>query len=102
MATDEAIITRNGITNLHSRYCWAFGNSHARSFFFERVAGVVDDDQIVNRMNGYENMEYLRHDMPILLEDLPVMARLRIWFLHNGPPPHFPHLTIQGTLDRTG
>lgn len=101
LVTDESIFTRNGITNLHNTHVWDLENPHAtlRNNFQDRFslnvwAGIVDDRLIgpfilPNRMDGLQYLHFLRNDLPVLLEDVPYAVRLRMWFLHDGAPPHF-------------
>lgn len=101
LVTDEAIFTRNGITNLHNTHVWAIENPHAvvRNHFQHRFslnvwAGIVDERLIgpfilPNRMDGLQYLQFLRNDLPGLLEDVPLEVRGRMWFLHDGAPPHY-------------
>lgn len=101
LATDESIFTRNGITNLHNTHVWSFENPHAmvqtnfqHRFSLNMWAGIVDERLIgpfilPDRMDGHQYLEFLQNDLPLLLEDVPLAVRARMWFLHDGAPPHF-------------
>ena len=34
--------------------------------------------------------DFLTNDLNILLEEVPLDLILRMWFMHDGAPPHFP------------
>lgn len=99
--SDEAIFSRRGVTNMHNSHVYSDENPHAienRSFQREfRVnvwLGIIDSLVIgpvflPERLNGDNYLEFLRDELPLLLEDLPLITRNRMWFMHDGAPPHF-------------
>lgn len=111
LATDEAIFTRNGIHNIHNTHIWEMENPHAikRAHFQHRFslnvwAGIVNDHLIgpiilPNRMDGLQYLEFLQNNLPELLEDIPLAVRLRMWFLHDGAPPHY-RLVVRNYLNQ--
>jgi hypothetical protein len=38
---------------------------------------------------SYHYRDFLLHDPPKLLEDVPLAARARMWYMHDGAPAHF-------------
>ena len=101
LVTDEAIFTRNGIHNFHNTHYWSLENPHVtrRTHFQQRFsvnvwAGIVNGILIGpfildNRLTGALYFQFLRHNLPVLLEEVPLNVRQRMWFLHDGAPPHF-------------
>lgn len=87
LATDESTFTRNGIFNFHNNHVWAVENQHAvrRSNFQHRFslnvwAGVVNGMLIgpyffPPRLTGDIYLDFLRHHLPELLEDVPLNVR---------------------------
>jgi hypothetical protein len=39
--------------------------------------------------NHYQ--DFLMHDLPKLLEDVPLAVRALMWYIHDGAPEHFSH-----------
>lgn len=99
--TDEACFTRRGMTNFHNEHVYAEENPHAtrpRHFQHEiRInvwAGIIGSNLIgpvffPNHLNAERYLLFLQETLPELLEDLPLDLRRRMWFLHDGAPPHF-------------
>jgi hypothetical protein len=42
-----------------------------------------------HRFTGNHYREFLLHDLPKLLEDVPLAVRARMWYMHDGAPAHF-------------
>jgi len=42
-----------------------------------------------NNLTGNTYEAFLRHELPGLLEDIPLMIRIQMYFLHDGAPPHY-------------
>lgn len=99
--TDEAGFTRNGIFNFHNNHVWADENPHAtvqrahqQQFSLNVWAGIIDRHLIgpvflPQRLNGEIYRNFLQHELPPLLENLPLLLRAQMWFMHDGAPPHF-------------
>lgn len=109
--TDEACFTRRGVTNIHNNHVYSNANPHAiasRHFQHEfRInvwAGIVDHHLIgpvilPNRLNGENYLDFLRNTFPNLIEDLPLLLRHEMWFMHDGAPPHF-SVNVRNYLDQ--
>jgi hypothetical protein len=41
------------------------------------------------RLTGNYNWDFLLHDLPKLLEHVPLPVRARMWYIHDGAPAHF-------------
>lgn len=99
--TDEAIFTNNGVINFHNNHVWADENPHAvvqsrhqHRFSLNVWLGVLGDRLIgpaflPNRLNGELYLGFLNDTLPPLLENVPLNDRVRLWFMHDGAPPHF-------------
>lgn len=105
--TDEANFSRNAIRNFHNNHLWADENPHAvmethyqEQFSVNVWAGIVGDFLIgpfflPGRLDGQSYRRFLEDNLPILLEDVPLLLRQQIWFMHDGAPAHFSILARQ-------
>ena len=118
MFTDEAQFNRNGVNNTHNFHVWGDDNPHAtvESNFQQRVSVnvwcAVLDDQLIGsfilegRLTGEAYLRFLQEELPQLLEDVPLDKRSRMYYQHNGAPPHssrgyiFPELSFPRAMDR--
>lgn len=99
--TDEAGFGHNGIFNLHNEHYWCDENPHLvvehgyqNKFAVNVWAGIIGDHLIgphffPQRLNGAIYLDFLRNQLPILLEDVPLGVRNEMWLLHDGAPPHY-------------
>jgi len=103
MFTDESQFNRDGVNNTHNSHVWADENPHAtvESNFQQRfsvnVWCAVVDDQLIGpfilegRLTGEAYIRFLLEELPRLLEDVPLNKRGRMYFQHDGAPPHSSH-----------
>jgi hypothetical protein len=42
-----------------------------------------------HRLTGSHYRDFLLHDLPKLLEDVPLAVGARMWYMHDGAPAHF-------------
>lgn len=110
--TDEANFSRNAIMNFHNNHVWAEDNPNAimQSGFQDRFSvnvwvGIVGDYLIGPyflplRLDGNSYRHFLEHQLPLLLEEVPLGLRHQIWFMHDGAPAHFSRLA-RDFLDTT-
>jgi hypothetical protein len=42
-----------------------------------------------HRPTGNHYQDFLLHDLPKLLEGVPLEVRVRTWYMHDGAPKHF-------------
>lgn len=98
--TDEAKFSRAGIVNLHNTHIWADENPHAivrfrhqHEFSLNVWAGILGDHLVFSFLpqilNGERYLYFLRTELPVLLEDIPLEQRLNSWFMMDGAPSHF-------------
>lgn len=99
--TDEANFSRNSIQNFHNNHLWAEENPHAvtethfqHQFSVNVWAGIIGDHLIgpfflPGRLDGRSYRNFLETELPILLEDVSLLLRNQMWFMHDGAPAHF-------------
>lgn len=99
--TDEAMFTQEGIFNSHNTHYWAHENPHRTRphayqtrFSVNVWAGLLGEHLIgpyliPDRLTGNTYLNFLRHVLPELLQNLPGHLRRRMWFQHDGAPAHF-------------
>lgn len=109
--TDEANFSRNSIQNFHNNHLWAQENPHAitevhhqHQFSLNVWAGIIGDFLIgpfflPPRLDGNIYRYFIEHELPALLEDIPIIMRNQLWFMHDGAPAHFSR-TAREYLDR--
>lgn len=95
--SDEASFTKEGIFNSRNSHIWDDENPHAvvqkgyqQRFSVNIWAGIVGDRLIgpyllPQRLTGAIYLNFLRHVLPELLEDVPP----QMWLQHDGAPAHF-------------
>ena len=99
--TDEAQFTRDGIFNFHNQHNWMEDNPHAivqsrhqHQFSINVWAGIIGNELIgphilPRRLTGNAYAYFLEHDLPRLLDVIPLETRDLMWLMHDGAPPHF-------------
>ena len=58
-------------------WCGLLGNKFVEPFVFD------------NNLTGNTYEVFLRNELPGLLEDIPLMIRSKMYFQHDGAPPHY-------------
>lgn len=98
--TDESMFTRNGINNSHNEHTWSLQNPHAvrirgfqQRFSMNTWCGILNGQllpiQILpNRLNAAAYLAFLENDLQDLLDDIPIGLHNRMWYQHDGAPPH--------------
>ncbi|KAJ4425821.1 hypothetical protein ANN_27447 [Periplaneta americana] len=67
-------------------------------------AGIIGDrlrvgpHALVNRLTGQAYTNFLENTIPHVLEDIPLINRQHIHFLHDGAPAHFSRTAPEGNL----
>ncbi|XP_045771282.1 uncharacterized protein LOC123871479 [Maniola jurtina] len=99
--TDECSFVRTGVFNSHNEHVWSVINPHATkpSHFQHRWrinvwAGIIGDKIIgpcflTQTMNGGNYLRFLREELSEELDELNLNLVRRLWFQHDGAPPHF-------------
>lgn len=99
--TDESTFHNDGFMNSHNYHHYSDINPHLTrevdrqhrwslntwgGILGQYVVGPFFFDR---HLNSQVYSDFLRHDLPILLEDIPLMVRQRMWFQHDGAPAHY-------------
>ena len=96
--TDETGYTRSAVFNSHNTHIYFDENSHPRQEVrFQRrfsinVCGGIINDRLVGpkRLNAAQYREFLNNVLEEQLDvEVPLGERVRMWYLHDGAPPHF-------------
>jgi len=99
--SDEAQFNRDGVNNTHNSHVWVDENPHVtvesnfQLHFNVNVWCAVLDDQLIGpfilegRLTGEAYLRFLQEELPRLLEDVLLNKRGRLYFQHDGAPPHF-------------
>jgi hypothetical protein len=99
--TDEALFTRDGINNTRNSHTLANENPHAvvecnfqHRFSVNVWCGVLHKYLTgpyftEGRLTSVQYIHFLLHKLPLLLEDVPLASRVRMWIQHDGTPPHY-------------
>lgn len=99
--TDESLFTKEGIFNSHNLHHWATENprlarvtSTQRRFSCNVWAGIIGERIIGphffdGHLNGETYLDFLRNDLPRLLDGLDPDQRRDMIFQHDGAPPHY-------------
>jgi hypothetical protein len=68
-------------------------------------AGIVGDclvgpHVLPHRLTGNHYRDFLLHNLPNLLEDVPLAVRARMWYMHDGTPTYFSR-AVRDVLNNT-
>ncbi|XP_066601289.1 uncharacterized protein [Prorops nasuta] len=108
--TDESTFTPNGIFNSRNYIVWREENPHAArecAFQYRYTvnvwAGLIGNNIIgpyflPPRLNGEVYADFLREQLGVLLEDVPLHVWNNLIFQHDGAPPHY-RLNVRSTLN---
>lgn len=110
MFSDEATFHKNGCVNRHNFHYYSDVNPHLlRTVSQQRwslnvwgavVGPIVIGPHFFNgRLNGRIYHDFLENELPVLLENVPLDIRQKIWFQQDGAPPHF-SANVREWLDR--
>lgn len=99
--SDESIFTRDGITNFHNEHFWSLENPHRirnrkfqRRFSINIWCGIFNGrilplQVLPQRMNADSYLVLLENEVDEILDDIvPLNLRNRMWYQHDGAPPH--------------
>ncbi|XP_022165622.1 uncharacterized protein LOC111030441 [Myzus persicae] len=98
--TDEAVFTKDGIFNQHRSHLWSEENPHAirirgsqYKFSINIWCGLVGNTllgphELPARLNGQGFLYFIVHQLPVLLENVPLEEQETMWFMLDGAPPH--------------
>jgi hypothetical protein len=74
-------------------------------FSINMLAGIVRDwlvgpHVVPHRLTGSHYQDFLSHDLPKLLQVVPVAVKARMWYIHDGAPAHFSRV-VRDILNNT-
>jgi len=99
--SDEATFQSTGALNRHNSHYWSQGNphwtqhiDHQHRWSVNVWCGIVDGQVIGpyffdGTVTGQSYFQFLQNEFPVLLENVPLDTRLRMWFQQDGAPAHF-------------
>lgn len=100
MFSDEATFKNNGELNRHNSHYWSDTNPHwhrhldnQNRWSLNVWCGIVNGHLIGpyffdQNLNGQIFLEFLRNQLPVLLEDVELRTRMRVWIQLDGAPAH--------------
>ena len=103
--SDETRFNNNGIVNRHNCHYWASENPHwLRETNFQHIWGInvwcgIINSQIIGpkfyegNLNSQIYLEFLVNELPVLLEDVLLVVKERMYFQQDGAPPHNVRIT---------
>lgn len=91
--------SRNAIRNFHNNHFWDYENPHAfvesgfQQFSVDIWAGIIGDHLmgphfLPHWLNGVMYRQFFEETLPGLLEDVPLLTRRNMWFMHDGAPTY--------------
>lgn len=99
--SDEATFRKNGNVNRHNFHYYSDKNpvftremDHQHRWSLNVWGGIIGDFIVGpfffdGSLTGIKYEHFLRNDLPILLEDVPLNLRATMWLQHDGAPPHY-------------
>lgn len=103
--TDEAQFTLEGITNCHNSYVWSynnpyptFENNYQHRYSVNVWCGLLNNQLIgpyitEGQLTGNYYLYFLQNELPLLLEDVPVKFRAKMWLQQEGTPYFYGQVT---------
>lgn len=98
MFSDEALFTKHGVFNVHNSHEWSRENPHLIRKHYTQFRfsvnvwlGAVNGHLIgphifPNTLNGNMYLDFLQNILPNLLQNINIR---RMYFQHDGAPPHY-------------
>lgn len=108
--SDEATFKSNGNINRHNMHYFSVENPHwvrqvdNQNKWSINVWGGIIGSHIIGpfffeeQLTGQVYLNFLRNELPILLENLNLATRTQFWFQHDGAPPHY-HRDVRNYLN---
>lgn len=110
--SDEATFHSDGSVNRHNMHYWSQTNPHwmqevnHQGHWSVNIWCGILNGQIIGpfffdqSLNGERYLNFLRNELPILLEDVPLGIRRHMYFQHDGCPAHY-SLDVRNYLNTT-
>lgn len=108
--TDEARFHNNGTVNHHNTHYWSDTNPHWVNECNKQIrwginvwCGIINDRLIgpyffENNLNGNSYLNFLKNELPLLIEEISLDQRLNMIWQHDGAPAHN-MLAVRALLD---
>lgn len=99
--TDETTCKRDGYLNLHNLHSWSVENPHLMredrsqySFKINLWTGILNRKiigpcELPENLTGEVYLNFLHHNLPDLLEDVPLNILREMWYQGDGCPAHY-------------
>ncbi|CAK1590996.1 unnamed protein product [Parnassius mnemosyne] len=99
--TDESQCRRNGYLNLYNIHNWQLENPHEtredRSQYMFKInlwtgifnGSILGPIELPPTLNGENFLAFLQHQLPTLLENVPLQTRATMWYQNDGCPAHY-------------
>lgn len=99
--SDESACKRDGYLNLHNIHSWQLVNPHEKredrsqhQFKINLWTGIFNGEivgpfELPATLNAEMYLDFLENHLPILLEDVPIDLRRRMWYQNDGCPAHY-------------
>ncbi|VEN35013.1 unnamed protein product [Callosobruchus maculatus] len=110
--SDESACKRDGYLNLHNIHSWQLENPHeiredrSQHQFMVNLWTEIHNGCIIGpfelpaTLNAEIYLDLLQNHLPILLEDVPLESRRRMWLQQDGCPAHYGR-AVRAYLDET-
>lgn len=108
--TDECSFTNRGEVNRHNMHYWSKENphwlrevEHQRQWSVNVWCGIMGGRIFgpfffEGTLTGSRYANFLQQELPVLLENVPLVQRLQMWYQHDGCPAHYSQ-TARDILD---
>ena len=105
--TDEAHFTCDGVNNTRNSHLSGRDNPHGtvesnyqHCFSVNVWCGIIGDQLIgpyifPQRLTGAIYANFMRDELPALLENVPLQTPQQMYYQHDGAPPHFSQVLTQ-------
>lgn len=99
--TDESTFKKDGYMNLHNLHEWHVENPHLmredRSQYRFKInmwtgilnGSIIGPFELPENLDGAAYLDFLQHQLPNLLEDVPLSIYRDMWFQQDGCPAHY-------------
>jgi hypothetical protein len=110
--TNKVHFTHDGVNNTRNSHLWGRDNPHGtvkskylHCFSINVWCGLIGDQLIgpyifPQHLAGVIYFNFLRDELPALLDNVPPQTRRQLYYQHDGAPPHFSQVVRQ-YLDHT-
>lgn len=99
--SDESTCKKDGYFNMHNLHSWQLTNPHLvredRSQYQFKInlwtgilnGNIIGPFELPGTLTADSYLNFSRHDLPTLLENVSLEERRRMWLQHDGCPAHY-------------